>query len=77
MQENRNDRRGCSSSGRKSCADESHLKWRKFPKSGLMKRICDHFSVDARILLEPLAELDVEKRHQSPDDMRGMSEPFD
>jgi len=42
-----------------------------------MKRICDHFSVDARILLEPLAELDVEKRHQSPDDMRGMSEPFD
>jgi hypothetical protein len=42
-----------------------------------MKRICDHFSVDARILLEPLAELDVEKRHQSPDDMRGMSGPFD
>ena len=42
-----------------------------------MKRICDHFSVTARILLEPLAELEAEKRHQSPGDARGMSGPFD
>lgn len=47
------------------------------PKPGLMKRICDHFSVNARIILEPLAELEAEKRHQSPGDVRGMSGPFD
>ena len=34
VQENRHDRRGCRSSGLKLCADESHLKWRKFPKTG-------------------------------------------
>ena len=48
-----------------------------FPKPGLMKRICDHFSVNARILLEPLAELEAEKRHQGRGDVRGMSGPFD
>jgi transcriptional regulator with XRE-family HTH domain len=44
-----------------------------FPKPGLMKRICDHFSVNARILLEPLAELEAEKRRQGRGDVRGMS----
>jgi len=34
------------------------LNGESFPKRGLMKRICDHFSVNARILLEPLAELE-------------------
>ena len=53
------------------------LNGESFPKPGLMKRICDHFSVNARILLEPLAELEAEKRHQSPGDVRGMSGPFD
>lgn len=53
------------------------LNGESFPKSGLMKRICDHFSVNARILLEPLAELEAEKRDQSPGDVRGMSGPFD
>ena len=37
-----------------------------------MKRICDHFSVNARILLEPLAELEA-KNATSPGDVRGMS----
>ena len=36
---------------------------KSFPKPGLMKRICDYFSVNARILFEPLAELVAEKRH--------------
>ena len=36
------------------------LNGESFPKPGLMKRICDHFSVNARILLEPLAELEAE-----------------
>ena len=53
------------------------LNGESFPKSGLMKRICDHFSVNARILLEPLAELEAEKPDQSPGDVRGMSGPFD
>ena len=53
------------------------LNGESFPKPDLMKRICDHFSVNARILLEPLAELEAEKRHQSPGDVRGMSGPFD
>ena len=53
------------------------LNGESFPKSGLMKRICDHFFVNARILLEPLAELEAEKRDQSPGDVRGMSGPFD
>ncbi|MFZ8880417.1 MAG: hypothetical protein ACO2YL_12260 [Paracoccaceae bacterium] len=48
-----------------------------FQKPGLMKRISDHFSVNTRILLEPLAELEAEKRHQNPGDVRGMSGPFD
>ena len=48
-----------------------------FPNPGLMKRIYDHFSVNARILLEPLAELEAEKRHQGRGDVRGMSGPFD
>ena len=53
------------------------LNGESFPKPGLMKRICDHFSVNARILLEPLAELEAEKRHQNPGDVRGMSGPCD
>ena len=53
------------------------LNGESFPKPGLMKRICDHFSVNARILLEPLAELEAEKRDQSPGDVRGLSGPFD
>ena len=34
------------------------LNGESFPKPGLMKRICDYFQVDARILLQPLAELE-------------------
>jgi len=48
-----------------------------FPKPGLTKRIYDHFFMNARILLEPLAELEAKKRNQSPGDVRGMPEPFD
>ena len=33
--------------------------------------------MDARILMEPLAELEAKKRNQSPGDLRGMSGPFD
>ena len=53
------------------------LNGESFPKPGLTKRICDHFSMNARILLEPLAELEAKKRNQSPGDVRGMSGPFD
>ena len=53
------------------------LNGESFPKLGLTKRICDHFSMDARILMEPLAELEAKKRNQSPGDLRGMSGPFD
>ena len=53
------------------------LNGESFPKPGLMKRICDHFSVNERILLEPLAELEAEIRQQSSGDVRGMSGPFD
>ena len=34
------------------------LNGESFPKPGLMKRICDYFDVDARILLQPLATLE-------------------
>ena len=34
------------------------LNGESFPKPGLMKRICNYFQVDARILLQPLAELE-------------------
>ena len=34
------------------------LNGESFPKPGLLKRICDYFSVDARILLQPLAVLE-------------------
>ena len=34
------------------------LNGESFPKPGLMKRICDYFQVDARILLQPLSELE-------------------
>ena len=77
MQENRRDRRGCRSSGRKSCADERILNSESFQKPGLTKCICDHFSINARILLEPLAKLEAKKRNQSPGDVRGMSGPFE
>jgi len=33
------------------------LNGESFPKPGLMKRICDYFQVDARILLQLLSEL--------------------
>ncbi len=36
------------------------LNGESFPKPRLMKRICDYFEVDARILLQPLAELEGE-----------------
>ena len=48
-----------------------------FQKPGLTKCICDHFSINARILLEPLAKLEAKKRNQSPGDVRGMSGPFE
>jgi hypothetical protein len=48
-----------------------------FQKPGLTKCICDHFSINARILLEPLAKLEAKKRNQSPGDVRGMSVPFE
>lgn len=34
------------------------LNGESFPKPGLLKRICEYFDVDARILLQPLAELE-------------------
>jgi len=39
------------------------LNGESFPKPGLLKRICDYFSVDARILLKPLSVLEAEE-HQ-------------
>lgn len=33
------------------------LNGESFPKPGLLKRICDYFNVDGRILLQPLSEL--------------------
>ena len=53
------------------------LNGESFPKPGLTKRIYDHFFMNARILLEPLAELEAKKRNQSPGDVRGMSGPFE
>ena len=53
------------------------LNGERFPKPGLMKRFYNHFSVNARILLEPLAKLEAKKRHQNPGDIRGMSGPFE
>ena len=47
-----------------------------FPKPGLMKRICDHFSVNARILLEPLADLEAEHQNQNAGKAISMAEPL-
>lgn len=37
------------------------LNGESFPKPGMLKRICDMFDVDARVVLEPLEELEAEK----------------
>ncbi len=37
------------------------LNGESFPKPGLLKRICEYFNVDARILLEPLSALEAAK----------------
>lgn len=52
------------------------LNGESFPKPGLMKRICDHFSVNARILLEPLADLEAEHQNQNAGKAISMAEPF-
>lgn len=52
------------------------LNGESFPKPGLMKRICDHFSVNSRILLEPLDVIEAETANASPADARRMSAPL-
>jgi hypothetical protein len=52
------------------------LNGESFPKPGLMKRICDHFSVNARILLEPLADLEAEHQNQNAGKAISMAEPL-
>lgn len=52
-----------------------YLAGEAFPRPDVLQRICDHFAVDARILLEPLADIRADWRQRLAQRLRDIAMP--